>query len=67
MLIGNSGGKLAGSSLPVREVEVLSISSRNSFYLRICLSVDVIVLPSVSLIRTVDGRKLFIRCLIERK
>jgi hypothetical protein len=60
MLIGNSGGKLTGSSLPVREVEVLSISSQNSFHLRICLSIDVIVLPSLSLIGTVAGRMLLL-------
>jgi hypothetical protein len=55
ILIGNSGGKLTGSCFPVREVEVLSISLRNSFYLRICPSRDVIVLPSLSLIETVVG------------
>ena len=65
MLIGNSGGKLTGSSLPVRDVELLSISLRYSFHLRICPSIDVIVLPSLSLIRTVAGHTLFVRHVIE--
>jgi hypothetical protein len=64
MLIDNSGGKLTGSSPPVKKAEVLSISSRNSFHLRICPSVNVIVLPSLSLIGTVAGHTLFFRRLI---
>ena len=64
MLICSSVGKFAGSSLSIRVVEILIISSRYSFHLWICPSIDVIDLPSLSLIGTVVGRTLFVNHLI---
>ena len=63
ILIVNSVGILVSSYLSMLVVEVVSISSRYSFHLWIC-PIDVIGLPSLSLIGTTSGRMSFVNRLI---